>query len=33
MLANYIYGYNVVAGRSEFNNMLYGGDAGGYGAA
>lgn len=30
MLANYIYGYNVVAGRSEFNNMLYGGDAGGY---
>lgn len=29
-LANYIYGYNVVAGRSEFNNMLYGGDAGGY---
>lgn len=28
-LANYIYGYNVVAGRSEFNNMLYGGDAGG----
>lgn len=30
MLANYIYGYNVVAGRSEFNNMLYDGDAGGY---
>lgn len=30
MLANHIYGYNVVAGRSEFNNMLYGGDAGGY---
>lgn len=29
-LADYIYGYNVVAGRSEFNNMLYGGDAGGY---
>ena len=29
-LANYIYGYNVVAGRSEFNKMLYGGDAGGY---
>ena len=29
-LANYIYGYNVVAGRSEFNNTLYGGDAGGY---
>ena len=29
-LANYIYGYNVVAGRDEFNNMLYGGDAGGY---
>lgn len=29
-LANYIYGYNVVAGRSELNNMLYGGDAGGY---
>ena len=29
-LANYIYGYNVVAGRSEFNNMLYGGDSGGY---
>lgn len=29
-LADYIYGYNVVAGRSEFDNMLYGGDAGGY---
>ena len=29
-LANYIYGYNVVAGRSKFDNMLYGGDAGGY---
>lgn len=29
-LADYIYGYNVVAGRDEFNNMLYGGDAGGY---
>lgn len=29
-LTDYIYGYNVVAGRSEFNNMLYGGDAGGY---
>lgn len=29
-LANYIYGYNVVAGRSEFDTMLYGGDAGGY---
>lgn len=29
-LADYLYGYNVVAGRSEFNNMLYGGDAGGY---
>ena len=28
-LADYIYGYNVVAGRSEFDNMLYGGDAGG----
>lgn len=30
LLAEMIYGYNVVAGRSEFNNMLYGGDAGGY---
>ena len=29
-LADYIYGYNVVAGRSKFDNMLYGGDAGGY---
>lgn len=29
-LANYIYGYNVVAGRSAFDTMLYGGDAGGY---
>ena len=30
LLAEMIYGYNVVAGRGEFNNMLYGGDAGGY---
>lgn len=30
LLAEMIYGYNVVAGRSEFNNMPYGGDAGGY---
>lgn len=29
-LANYIYGYNVVAGRDAFDAMLYGGDAGGY---
>lgn len=29
-LANYIYGYHVVAGRQNFDNMLYGGDAGGY---
>ena len=29
-LADYIYGYNVVAGRSKFDTMLYGGDAGGY---
>lgn len=29
-LADYIYGYNVVAGRDKFDNMLYGGDAGGY---
>lgn len=29
-LADYIYGYNVVVGRSKFDNMLYGGDAGGY---
>ena len=30
LLAEMIYGYNVVAGRSEFDTMLYGGDAGGY---
>lgn len=29
-LADYIYGYNVVAGRDAFDAMLYGGDAGGY---
>lgn len=29
-LADYIYGYNVVAGRDAFDVMLYGGDAGGY---
>jgi len=29
-LADYIYGYNVVAGRGQFNSQLYGGDAGGY---
>lgn len=29
-LADYIYGYNVVAGRDTFDAMLYGGDAGGY---
>ena len=29
-LADYIYGYNVVAGRDSFDAMLYGGDAGGY---
>ena len=29
-LSNYIYGYNVVAGRGQFNSQLYGGDAGGY---
>ena len=30
LLAEMIYGYNVVAGHSEFDTMLYGGDAGGY---
>lgn len=29
-LADYIYGYNVVAGRGQFDSQLYGGDAGGY---
>lgn len=29
-LADYIYGYNVVAGRGKFDSQLYGGDAGGY---
>lgn len=29
-LADYIYGYNVVAGRDAFDARLYGGDAGGY---
>lgn len=29
-LADYIYGYNVVAGRGRFDSQLYGGDAGGY---
>ena len=29
LLAEMIYGYNVVAGRSEFDTMPYGGDAGG----
>lgn len=29
-LADYIYGYNVVAGRGQFGSQLYGGDAGGY---
>lgn len=29
-LADYIYGYNVVAGRGQFDRQLYGGDAGGY---
>lgn len=29
-LADYIYGYNVVAGRDAFDAILYGGDAGGY---
>ena len=32
-LADYIYGYNVVAGRGQFDSQLYGGDAGGYVAA
>lgn len=29
-LADYTYGYNVVAGRGQFDSQLYGGDAGGY---
>lgn len=29
-LADYIYGYNVVAGRGRFDSQLYGGEAGGY---
>lgn len=30
LLAEMIYGYNVVAGRGQFDSQLYGGDAGGY---